>query len=48
VRSLLSLPVLAQAAAFELLRLPGVMPFVIRKTRRAAEPAVGTQHKTRG
>ena len=36
VRSLLSLPVLAQAAAFELLRLPGVMPFVIRKTRRAA------------
>jgi flavin-dependent dehydrogenase len=29
VRSLLSLP------AFELLRFPGVMPFVIRKTRRA-------------
>ena len=35
VRSLLSLPVLAKAAAFELLRFPGVMPFVIRKTRRA-------------
>ena len=35
VRSLLSLPGLARAAAFELLRLPGVMPFVIRKTRRA-------------
>jgi menaquinone-9 beta-reductase len=40
VRSLLSLPVLAQAAAFELLRLPGVMPFVIRKTRPAMEPVV--------
>jgi menaquinone-9 beta-reductase len=36
VRSLLSLPALAQAAAFELLRLPGVMPFVIRKTRKTA------------
>ncbi|MFZ0793571.1 MAG: FAD-dependent oxidoreductase [Candidatus Korobacteraceae bacterium] len=34
VRSLLSLPALARAAAFELLRLPGVMPFLIRKTRR--------------
>jgi len=39
VRSLLSLPVVARAAAFELLRLPGVMPYVIRKTRRAVEPA---------
>jgi len=36
VRSLLSLPDLAQTAAFELLRIPGVMPFVIRKTRRTA------------
>lgn len=36
VRSLLSLPVFARAAAFELLRFPGVMPFVIRKTRRAS------------
>jgi flavin-dependent dehydrogenase len=35
VRSLLSLPRLAKAAAFELLRFPGVMLFVIRKTRRA-------------
>lgn len=47
VRSLLSLPALAQAAAFELLRLPGVMPFVIHKTRRAIEAAVSKQHKTR-
>ena len=36
VRSLLSLPESAQAVAFELLRLPGVMPMVIRKTRRAS------------
>ncbi len=36
VRSLLSLPKSAQAVAFELLRLPGVMPMVIRKTRRAS------------
>jgi menaquinone-9 beta-reductase len=35
VRSLLALPVFARAAAFELLRLPGVMPLLIRKTRRA-------------
>ncbi len=35
MRSLLSLPGLAQAVAFEMLRLPGVMPFVIRRTRRA-------------
>jgi flavin-dependent dehydrogenase len=41
VRSLLSLPVVARAAAFELLRLPGVMPYVIRKTRRAKETALG-------
>lgn len=40
VRSLLSLPGLAQAAAFELLRLPGVMPFVMRKTRRARAEAI--------
>ncbi len=36
VRRLLSLPAVARAAAFELLRLPGVMPLLIRKTRRAA------------
>jgi flavin-dependent dehydrogenase len=36
VRSLLSLPVAARAVAFEFLRLPGVMPLVIRKTRRAS------------
>lgn len=35
VRSLLSLHRFAQAAAFELLRLPGLLPFIIRKTRRA-------------
>jgi menaquinone-9 beta-reductase len=35
VRSLTSLPEFAKPAAFELLRLPGVMPFLIRKTRRA-------------
>ncbi len=36
MRSLLSLPVFARAAAFELLRIPGLMPLVIRKTRRAS------------
>ncbi len=36
VRSLLSLPGVARSAAFELLRLPGIMPFLIRRTRRAA------------
>jgi len=36
VRSLLSWPPLARAAAFELLRLPGVMPLVIRNTRLVA------------
>lgn len=36
VRSLLSLPGAGQAAAFQLLRLPGVMPYIIRKTRRAS------------
>ena len=35
VRSLLSLNGLTQGAAFELLRLPGLLPFIIRKTRRA-------------
>ena len=35
VRSLLSLPPFAQAAAFELFRFPGLLPFVIRQTRRA-------------
>ncbi len=33
VRPLLSLPVFAQYAAFELFRFPGLLPFVIRKTR---------------
>ncbi|MGA2904196.1 MAG: NAD(P)/FAD-dependent oxidoreductase [Candidatus Korobacteraceae bacterium] len=41
VRSLLSLPVVVRTAVFELLRLPGVMPLVIRKTRRAKETALG-------
>jgi flavin-dependent dehydrogenase len=36
VRSLLSLNGVARAAVFELLRLPGLMPFMIRKTRRAS------------
>ena len=36
VRSLLSLPALAQLVAFQVLRLPGIMPFVIRRTRTAA------------
>jgi len=35
VRSLLSLPAFAKGAAFELLRVPGLVPYVIRKTRRA-------------
>jgi flavin-dependent dehydrogenase len=35
VRSLMSLPEFAKPGVFELLRFPGVMPFVIRKTRRA-------------
>jgi flavin-dependent dehydrogenase len=35
VRSLLSLPLAARLAIFELLRLPGLIPFVIRKTRQA-------------
>jgi flavin-dependent dehydrogenase len=36
VRSLMSLPAAAQVLAFEALRLPGLIPFVIRKTRRAS------------
>jgi flavin-dependent dehydrogenase len=36
VRSLLSLPVVARAAVFELLRIPGLMALVIRKTRQAS------------
>jgi flavin-dependent dehydrogenase len=36
LRWLLGLPSPARAAAFELMRLPGVMPLVIRKTRQAA------------
>ena len=36
IRWLLSLPRLARSAAFELMRLPGLMPYVIRKTREAA------------
>ena len=35
VRSLFSLPAFAKPAIFELLRLPGLIPFVIRKTRRS-------------
>jgi flavin-dependent dehydrogenase len=35
VRSLLSLPLVARLAIFELLRFPGLIPFVIRKTRQA-------------
>ncbi len=35
VRSLFSLPAIAKPAVFELLRLPGLIPYVIRKTRRA-------------
>lgn len=36
VRSLLSLQGLARVAVFELLRLPGLIPLMIRKTRRAS------------
>jgi flavin-dependent dehydrogenase len=36
VRHLLTLPPFAQSAVFELLRLPGLVPYMIRKTRRAA------------
>ena len=35
VRSLFSLPTLAKPVAFELLRLPGLMAYLIRKTRRS-------------
>ncbi len=35
VRPLLSLPDFAQYAVFELFRFPGLLPFVIRKTRQA-------------
>ncbi len=35
VRYLLSLPPFAQSAVFELFRFPGLLPWVIRKTRRA-------------
>jgi flavin-dependent dehydrogenase len=35
VRALFSLPALVKPAVFELLRLPGLIPYVIRKTRRA-------------
>lgn len=36
IRGLLSWPAAARRLAFELLRVPGLMPYVIRKTRRAA------------
>lgn len=36
VRALLSLPRAARAVAFELLRIPGVMPLVIRRTRQTS------------
>jgi menaquinone-9 beta-reductase len=36
VRSLMSLPAPAQVFAFETLRLPGLIPFLIRKTRRSS------------
>ena len=35
VRSLFSLPEVAKPAVFEMLRFPGLIPFVIRRTRRA-------------
>jgi len=35
IRSLFSLPEIAKPAVFELLRLPGLIPYVIRETRRA-------------
>jgi flavin-dependent dehydrogenase len=37
VRSLFSLPAIAKPAVFELLRLPGLIPYVIRKTRTTAK-----------
>jgi flavin-dependent dehydrogenase len=36
VRSLMSMPGFAQAVVFEALRLPGVIPLMMRKTRRAS------------
>ena len=36
IRGVLSWPAPARMVAFELLRLPGLMPYVIRKTRRGA------------
>ena len=36
IRGVLSWPATARRLAFELLRVPGLMPYVIRKTRRAA------------
>ena len=36
VRSLFSLPAIAKPAVFELLRLPGFIPYMIRKTRRSS------------
>jgi hypothetical protein len=35
VRQLLSLPAFTRTVLFELFRIPGVLPFVIRKTRSA-------------
>jgi len=35
IRSLFSLPEIAKPAVFELLRLPGLIPYLIRKTRRS-------------
>ena len=37
IRGVLSWPAPARMVAFELLRVPGLMPYVIRKTRRARE-----------
>lgn len=37
VRGLLSLQGIAQIAAFEILRLPGLLPLIIRKTRRVSQ-----------
>jgi len=36
IRSVLSWPAAARMFAFELLRVPGVMPYIVRRTRRAA------------
>ncbi len=36
VRSLFSLPAIAKPVVFELLRLPGLLPYLMRKTRRAS------------